>query len=135
MTKQQAQKALEKIGFRFPVIPRDPVPESLYGTITPETVVNVGKNTFHHRNRDVYVTGLNRWPKDKNFYYITSHIRGTLHHYRTRYYHDHDADFLNIFASGKTRGEAVRAFIHNFQNRIYNDGSRGGEIGMVEGSH
>ena len=119
MTKRQAQKQLEAIGFHFPTFPNHPPTDSLWGNMTPEKVVDVGKDTFRPLFRDVFVSGYCR--QHGGFYYITSHIKGTLHRHRSRYCNDNpDAQFANIFASGKTLAEAVEKFVRNFKNRIYN---------------
>jgi len=68
--------------------------------------------------RDVYIGHMYPNQPDKEFWYITSHIKFKARKYRGRT--SYEAEILNIFGSGKTLEDAMTRFEHNFRNKIYN---------------
>ncbi len=102
------KQQLERAGFQMM--------NGSFGT-TPAEPYPVGKNHFTPRWRDVYI-GRCHWSGGGFGYYITSHIYGTMRRYRCCL--SYDAHIANIFASGKTRREAVRSFLRNFESKTYN---------------
>lgn len=111
MTLKQARRQLEQLGFVFP---KDN--KCLDGTIrwayqSPETKYS-GIHHFQPLFRDVFIG------KAKGGFYVTSHIKGKMRHYRCRYWYD--ADILNIFGHGSTLQMAIDSFVANFNTRTYN---------------
>jgi len=90
---------------------------SYFGTTEPENY-NTGKHHFKPQFRFIYISSECYPGTDKSFFYITSHIKGQMRHYRCQTWYD--TDIANIFASGKTLEEAIQKFTHNFNNKIYN---------------
>jgi len=95
---------------------------------------------FVPSKRDVFVSGMtsgvNKTGKREHFCYVTSHVRGTVHRHKPvrGWYDTSDGECANIFASGKNVTEAVTNFIKALATLDYNNGSTGGEIGMIEGA-
>jgi hypothetical protein len=120
MNIRQAKAVLKKLGFKF-------LPRTNWASMEAEPY-DVGKDHFKPRYRDVYVGDC------CNGFYVTSHIKGRMRGYRCR--REYDTDVGNIFAGGKTLEIAITQFIHNFQNKIYNQcgQSQGGNIGLIEAS-
>ena len=92
---------------------------SYYGTTTPEPY-GVGKHHFKPTFRSIYVSSEMYSGTDKSFFYITSHIHGSMRLYRHKYWYD--VDIANIFASGKTLDEAVAKFTNSLTHLDYNKG-------------
>ncbi len=85
-----------------------------FGTIKPESY-SVKPDHFTPTFRTVYVADCD-WRG--GFCYVTSSITGTYRGYRCR--NSYDTEVGNIFASGKTRAEALAKFAENFANKKYN---------------
>jgi hypothetical protein len=92
---------------------------SYFGTTTPEPY-DTGKDHFKPAFRSIYISSEMYKGTAKSFFYITSHIHGSMRLYRHRYWYD--ADIANIFASGKTLEEAVIQFTNNLTHLNYNKG-------------
>jgi len=92
---------------------------SYFGTTRPEPY-DVGKDHFKPTFRSIYISSEMYAGTNKSFFYITSHIHGNMRLYRHRYWYESSVG--NIFASGKTLGEAVIQFTHKLTNLIYNKG-------------
>lgn len=118
MTELRVRKPVSNITIAGVNLRRDTKFGSYYGTTKAEKV-NTGKNEFIPSFRAIFVSGEMYPGTDKSFFYITSHIHGKMRLYRHRDWNE--ADVANIFASGKTLGEAIEKFTHNFSNKIYNN--------------
>jgi hypothetical protein len=92
---------------------------SYFGTTKPEPY-NTGKDHFKPTFRSIYISSEMYSGTDKSFFYITSHIHGSMRLYRHRNWYD--TDVANIFASGKTLEEAVVKFTNNLTHLDYNKG-------------
>ena len=103
-------KDVKKLGFKMLVVAND----RSFGTIKPETY-NTGKNHFKPSFRSVYIADCD-W--QGGFVYITSNIYGIMKLYRCKT--EFETEIGNIFTSGKTRSEAIKKFVYNFTNKIYN---------------
>lgn len=119
MTRKQAQKRLENCGFVFDTEIPNGDRECLYGTKSPEHAVDVGRDTFIPDYRSAFVSARMAGSGPAGFYYVTSHIIGTYHKYRSRACHDMKTKFDNIYGSGRTLKQAVEVFIHNLEYSIY----------------
>jgi len=94
---------------------------SYFGTTRPEPY-NTGKDEFIPSFRSIFVSSEMYPGTRKSFFYVTSSIHGKMRRYRARTWFDTEVG--NIFASGKTRAEAIKKFAHNFRHKIYNRRSR-----------
>ena len=103
MNIPQAIARLKKLGFDMS--------HETWGTIEAEPY-DVGKNHFTPRWRDVFLG------KCLNGYYVTSHIKGMMRHYRCR--QAYEVDIGNIFGGGATLKEAFDKWEANFRNKVYN---------------
>jgi hypothetical protein len=92
---------------------------SYFGTTKPEPY-DVGKNYFKPTFRSIYISSEMYSGTDESFFYITSHIHGSMRLYRHKYWNDTEVG--NIFASGKTLDEAVAKFTNNLTHLNYNKG-------------
>lgn len=68
--------------------------------------------------RGVFIAHMYEGQGDKEFWYATSHIRGTYRGYRCQ--REDTCDTANIFASGKTCLIAITDWLINYNNRSYN---------------
>lgn len=105
---------LQQVGFKMT---HDKEFGSSFGTIKPETY-NVGKNHFKPDYRFVYVSSAMYPNTSKNFYYVTSNIVGQYREYRHQEWFENELG--NIFASGKTRNQAILEFVNKFKTLSYN---------------
>ena len=87
----------------------------IHGTIPHENFDKekyVGKHHFKPEKRDVFL-GISKYA-----WYVTSHIKGVRRRYRCRT--EYDSQILNIFAYDENPVEAVKKFLHLWQNKTYN---------------
>ena len=109
--EQKAIKQLSKLGFKF-----DP-PDGIFklsghfGTIKAEPY-DLRPDHFTPKMRDVF------FAKAKGGWYVTSHIYGTIRHYRCR--NTDETTVANIFGLGKTLPKAIADFKTNFTSKTYN---------------
>lgn len=116
MTRKQAQKRLEKLGFVFPkdCDPKLNGSRCLYGTKEAESY-DTGRNHFKPYFRCVFVAIRHSTPS----VYVTSNIVGDYRGYRCRTWCGQHS-LANIFGHGATLADAIGNFVKNYESNTYN---------------